>query len=335
MIPQNIPLTSEGFFYFPNSLYTINMKDKRFKYCPTCGVTFPRTAEHFTRDCTRPDGLHWCCKKCELNKAKNKRPYTLKRFLSGKGERFTESGRIRCQAVSRTRLKIIRKKLGKKVTPNRVFRDVQCKKTAVPGYYMCYFHLRRYKERYEYKGIEEMKNDVTKFLTANMADKFNMAHTDTELFNQRQNIALLTARNYELLEDGKSSALSNRENLKALQKAVQQIRDGDVQASCRTIENVVNSLTSKKEAWDEFRKNAETIKDLSNAEMNRRKEMRLYLTNEQVMTKMNEFMEKMMNAVEKTVDDPQIIDGVYTQVMGVYRESVGTPGHSILPENTD
>lgn len=291
------------------------------KQCSRCKRIFPKSADYFSRD-TRPsrDGYYSWCKECESSKAK---PDTAKRrFLDGTGERFTGDGRIRCHAVSMYKL---RQKAGpenRRLTDEEIWPDCQCRLAATPGVYVCRFHGGHHKHR--------KQDDMNSYVKTNLADRVLLALQDPEILDQRKNIALLEARNSQLLEQLESGGLTQYDSLQALRRGVNKIKAGDVADGVSSITATLDALADTKASWDELRTNMRTIQGLQQAEVKRQKEMRLTLTAEQVMAKFEQLVQGVLAAVEKNVSDPKIIEGVWQDVTTQYRKSIGTPGLGLL-----
>jgi hypothetical protein len=173
---------------------------------------------------------------------------------------------------------------------------------------------------------------LSDFIKGELAYKYQTALSDPELLNQRRNISVLEARNAELLEDLSAAGLTQKDKLAALCKAAGMIQSGDVREGAQLVLEIVRDLERQKEGWDEIRKNAAVIKDLTNAEMNRQKEMRLTLTAEQVIAKFEQFTNLVMEALEKNVKDVRVIEGVYSYILRASRDTFGTAGLPILAQ---
>jgi len=290
------------------------------KKCTKCGRSFPATPEYFHRDPHLKSGLYPSCKECSAAKA---RPGTPKRrFIEGKGVRFLKNGKMRCHAMSWRKVKKKAESENRRLTEEDVWPDCQCGKAAVPGRYVCRVHggASRY----------NMNKSITSYVKGNLADKVLFALQDPEILDQRKNMALLEARNAQLLEELTAGGLTQYEHLQALYKGLSKIEGGSVRDGVDLIRGTLDSLKETKAAWDELRQNMRTIKDLQQAEVKRQKEMRLTLTAEQVMAKFERLVDAVLEGVEKNVKDPEIIEGVYQHVSGALRESIGTPGLGLL-----
>lgn len=173
---------------------------------------------------------------------------------------------------------------------------------------------------------------LSDYIKGELAYKYQTAISDPELLNQRRNISVLEARNAELLEDLSAAGLTQKNMLSALQDGALMIQAGDVRKGAALILEIVSALEQQKAGWDEIRKNALVIKDLTNAEMNRQKEMRLTLTAEQVIAKFEQFTNLVMEALEKNVKDARVIEGVYSYILRASRDTFGTAGLQVLAQ---
>lgn len=171
--------------------------------------------------------------------------------------------------------------------------------------------------------------ELADYATKDIAGKFRTFVEDPELFSQRQNVAMLYARNAQLLEDP-ALDLTNSKARKSLYRGVDLLEAGDVMAGIRVIKEALQGLDSTKSAWDEFRQNANAIKDLSNAEVNRAKEMRLTLTGDQVLSMIDRLLNVVTDAIEGNVQDPVIQGRVIRTIVGGSRELIGSGAGALL-----
>jgi hypothetical protein len=303
------------------------------KRCSKCGKYFPATTEYFHRDPHLRTGLYPSCKACDSLKP-SRHLYEL-RFKQGKGVRFTKTGRVRCQAVSKGKVRRLQEALGRVLAKEEKWPACQCGNTASLGKYACHrhYHGTNTSSLAHARRMTEMAS-LSDYIKGELAYKYQTAISDPELLNQRRNISVLEARNAELLEDLSAAGLTQKDKLAALRKAMHMIQSGDVREGAELALEIVGDLERQKEGWDEIRKNAAVIKDLTNAEMNRQKEMRLTLTAEQVIAKFEQFTNLVMEALEKNVKDARVIEGVYSYILRASRDTFGTAGLQVLAQTT-
>lgn len=293
------------------------------------GPMLPATTDYFQQDRTRKDGLHASCKVCY--NTRKVQGYAKKRFLAGTGTRYMKSGKVRCHGVARHKIRTIRERENNPdLTPDECWPEAQCGLSALRGHYLCNHHLTNPGGR----KVADQAHDVFRFLKGDIADKYRIAVNDPELFDQRKNVALLSARNAELFEDINAAGLSMRGRVDALHKVMSLIDKGEVTQARTELGYVLDALTKDTRGWDEIRKNMTAIKDLSNAEMTRQKEMRQSITTIQAVAMMEKFTSRILAAVEKYVEDDFILEGIYKEVVNAGRDAAGTPRIPIFLTHT-
>jgi len=78
----------------------------------------------------------------------------------------------------------------------------------------------------------------------------------------------------------------------------------------------LDGLDAASDTWKEFRDNAESIKNLTNAEINRAKEMRLTLTSEQVLSMIDRLLNVVTTAIEANVHDMVVQGRLMRTIVG-------------------
>lgn len=251
------------------------------------------------------------------------RPLSKRRFFSDEGEKYTKGGSIRCQAVSRN---VLKKRLAE--DPNfdsrTLWPEYQCGNAARPGYYVCWLHGAGKKGGPVGGKVAKQVKDIGGYVKGTLADKYAVLVSDPEIYDQRKQVAILLARNAELLEDTTSAGLGSSERVDKLKEANSKLAAGDISDAGLLIREVLDSLDNEKHTWDEIRRNTETIKNLTKTEIDRQKEMRLMLSADQVMNKFEAFTDTVIGAIEKFVDDPKVQEKIYRQVVGAGRAFIGT-----------
>lgn len=254
-----------------------------------------------------------------------------KRWIKNLGQRYTAAGQVRCQAVAKGKLRKLREK-NPDITKDEAFPQAQCAYTAVPGYFVCKLHGARINP----KGVNGKKDDIDimedikDILPHDLLDKYLMFYSDGELFNQRQNAALLSARNAELIEDIKLANISSPHFVAEARRAIRLIEGGDIITGLDILKELLDNVEDKKKAWDEIRTNTKAISQFSKVEIDRVKEMRLSLTSEQVFGIIDQLASAFMDAVENEIVDPTIKRRVLGRAAGGITRIVGAGSNALL-----
>lgn len=251
----------------------------------------------------------------------------MRRFMAGTGQRYTKSGKVRCQAVA-----TFAAYKGGRLYQNaeELWPEYQCGRAARPGYYVCWRHGAG-KRNGPGPGVKAkvQATDISHHISKAIADKYVAFVEDPELFSQRKNVALLMSRNLQILEDPKLD-LTGKQARNRLHKGLSLIRSGDVTAGVKIIQETLDGLDAASDTWKEFRDNAESIKNLTNAEINRAKEMRLTLTSEQVLSMIDRLLNVVTTAIEANVHDMVVQGRLMRTIVGETRGLIGTGAQSLL-----
>jgi hypothetical protein len=253
------------------------------------------------------------------------------RFIEGSGQRYLKDGKtIRCQAISRAKAKRLRQGKHRDEIPASAFWPMlQCHRKARSGYYVCPIHGGGRVSAPGPHPNRQLKN-IGQFLNTNLAEKYLVFYNDPELFSQRNNIALLNARNAELMEQLDEENITSPKIIKKLWKGIDAINAGDIIGGTRQLETALENLNKLNQSWNEFRQNTQTIKDLTNAEINRVKEMRLALTSEQVLSIIDRLLNLVTDTIENNVHDTALQTLLFGIILGGTRELIGSGSNALL-----
>lgn len=251
----------------------------------------------------------------------------MRRFMAGTGQRYTKSGKVRCQAVATFKAYISGRLYQ---NAEELWPEYQCGRAARPGYYVCWRHGAG-KRNGPGPGVKAkvQATDISHHISKSIADKYVAFVEDPELFSQRKNVALLMARELQILENPELD-LTGKQARNRLHRGLSLIKSGDVAAGSRVIEETLNGLDAASATWKEFRENAETIKNLTNAEINRAKEMRLTLTSEQVLGMIDRLLNVVTAAIEANVHDTAVQGKLMRTIVGETRGLIGTGAPTLL-----
>ena len=259
------------------------------------------------------------------------------RFINNEGQRWYRGheGIVRCHAKRRSYKKILLEKYGPDVDFDDHFAEIQCGLPARPGYYVCHWHGMGKKngppggrpplDMGDYKGLG-------KFMRKDLADKFAEFESDPELFNQRASVAVLTARIAELLETLQKGALPGKKALDVIHDGLALVESGEIQRGVELIRKGLSQSASEKAAWSEIQSYMGTIKDLSNAEINRQKEMRLSLTQDQVFSLLDRMLNLIVDTISTQVEDKDLAVKLLQIIRGGVNGIIGSGPQSLLIE---
>lgn len=266
-------------------------------------------------------------------------PYKYKsigkrRFMAGTGVRFLPDGRVRCQAVRRSVSKRLKRE-NPEIKTKDLFPEYQCRLPARNGYYVCRWHGAGWDGGPGPGRQDKLARKKTDYIKDDLADKYRTFSEDPELFNMRHTASLMQARNAELLEDLAEGSLSHPKKIDSLRRGLLLAKGGDTEGF-KIIESVIDSLDNERLAWEEIRKNSTVFKDVTNAEINRVKEMRLALNSEQVFSLIERLADLMVKAVTEQVDLPQPTQQKLLSIIsGGVHDIIGTGSRTLLESSND
>lgn len=221
---------------------------------------------------------------------------TEKRFVEGSGERYLADGRIRCQAVSKGRLRKWREEHEDyDIEAEATWPETQCIKAAEEGYYACKWHGGRSKRK---KGPKTIFDTMPQDLAA----KLQTLYENPDYISRREDILLVKARQWELLEK-LDDELPGDEAWGMVEDGLHKIRLGEDLSGVYLIEQALLSVKKQKDIWDEIYKSQNILKDLTNTQVKTAKELRLMASQEQVMHMIASIYEIMLEKADQFIDD--------------------------------
>lgn len=215
------------------------------------------------------------------------------RFREGTGERYLNDGRtVRCQALSKGRIRKWREANDDYETPtDELFPACQCFQPAIPGTYACYWH----------GGMTPGKNspkDIFDVMPLDLGEKLKSLMAHPEYISQRQNINLLEARKWELLESIQLG-LPPEEAWGMVADALFLLKQAKLTESEKELEEALKSQTSRGEAWKEIRQLDKIINQQKTSEVKNAKELKLMATADQVAALLSNIYSVIEKSVEK------------------------------------
>jgi hypothetical protein len=217
------------------------------------------------------------------------------RFLEGSGVKYMQNGNVRCQALSNSQMRRWRMAHNDYDTPNEdLWPECQCPNASTPGLYVCRFHggLR---QRKDIKSIA----DVMPF---DLGEKFKVLLEDPAYISNRENIALLRARQWELLEQ-QADQVGNPEAWGIVSNALHELRRGNEQTAERMLEDALQSANNEHKAWEEMYRLETLLKDMKSAEVKTAATLKTMATAEEVGRLVARVYEILTSGAQKFIED--------------------------------
>lgn len=223
---------------------------------------------------------------------------TEQRFRDASGERFLKNGNLRCQAVSKTRVRQWRLEHDDWTTPTEdLWPECQCARPALPGVFTCHYHGGRTPRR----GDEAPRN-IFDVMPVDLREKLQALMNSHEYISRREDILLIKARQWQLLEELSQSA-GSEVAWEIVADALHLMRQMEYGQATALLEQAVDCVKREEEIWEEIYKTENVIKDLTNTEMRTAKELRLMVTADQVMALMNNIYGAIAEGVNRCINN--------------------------------
>jgi len=224
---------------------------------------------------------------------------TEQRFREGSGVRYLVNGEMRCHAMAKNKLRKYREEFNDYVSPKEdLWPECQCTRGAEPGAFACRWH----------GGQTPKKNgsgprSLLEVIPVDLADKLKTLLQNPQYLNRREDIVLIQARVWQLMEE-LSEVAGSDEAWSTVNEARVALMRGEEEESLKLLELALKDKGRSKEIWDEVRKNTLLIKELTNTQVRTAKDLKQMATTEQVMALVTSLYEIVDNGANKYIDDP-------------------------------
>ncbi len=223
---------------------------------------------------------------------------TEQRYREGSGERLCKNGEIRCQAISKTRVRHYREEHDDWVTPvQELWPECQCPKAAEQGMFACYFHGGRTAEPRPLRTIMDV-------LPLDLGEKVKILLSDPSYISRKEDIAILRARQWELLEKLQAKT-DSEEAWGAVADALFELRHGNDGVASDLLKQALDTAKEGSNIWQEFYNVEKILKDVTVAEVHTAKELQSMATAEQVGRLMSRIYDILTAGAEKYIEDKQ------------------------------
>ena len=223
---------------------------------------------------------------------------TERRFMEGAGECYLKSGAIRCQGLSKSQLRKWREEHNDyESTTDDVWPECQCHMPAEPGAFACKWHGGR-----SVKSAGDGPKSLLDTMPVDLANKLKVLTQNPTYWSRREDILLMQARQWELMED-LTEVAGNAEAWGGVGEAIVALRKGKDMEALLILEEAEKHIDRRKEVWDEVRKNENVIKELTNTQVRTVKDLQQMATTEQVTALVMNLYEIVANGATKYIHD--------------------------------
>lgn len=226
-------------------------------------------------------------------------PICERRFREGTGEKYLNNGGIRCQAVSKSKLRQWRIEYADEdATAEDTWPETQCPKPAEPGAFACRFHGGQTP-----KKLANAPKSILDTMPLDLAEKLKTLMQNPQYWSRREDIMLMQARNWELMEELQEST-GNTEAWDYVHEAIVALKRGRENEALLLLEEAKEHTDRRKEVWKEVRQNENVIKELTNTQVRTVKDLKQMATAEQVSAVLLNLYDIVANGAQKYIHDP-------------------------------
>lgn len=238
------------------------------------------------------------------------------RFYDEHGERYLKNGKVRCQAMSKTRWREYKEENPEADrTDPEVFRELQCTNAAIADKLLCKYH----------GGLSDdvPRFNIIHYMPLDLQDIYRAVQDSPELLSRYQEISLMQARTVQLLESLQDGPLTET-SYDVISRGLREIDRGDIQSGMETIRSALDKNKNEREVWDEIRQNTKEIDKLHRTQFTTEKELQTMSTREQVLNLITRLSEGIIHAIQIEVKDKDTQIRLYERISTVFRDSTGT-----------
>lgn len=220
---------------------------------------------------------------------------TEDRWRAHTGQRYCGDGRVRCQALAKGKLRRLRARANDWESDSETFwPEAQCMRAAVPGTFACRLH----------GGLSPAATPRTleDMMPLDLAEKYRLIRSNPEYLSRRDEIELLQARVYQLVER-LDPDLGHSTQWDLVESATRSLQQGDPTTALGTLREALQIAQDEQKSWSEIRDIMGSLKDLTNTQIKTIKEMRLMATTEEVGRLMVALQKFLMDLGDKYFGD--------------------------------
>lgn len=222
---------------------------------------------------------------------------TEKRWRECSGQQYMSDGlTVRCQAVAKGQVQRWREEHDDRLTPTEeLWPECQCTRAAEPGAYVCRWHG-------GYSPGANQARSIYDVVPLDLGNKLKTLLEDPYYMSRREDIALLRARQWELLE-ALSENMGGLEAWGTVDDALYELERGKEQEAAQLLREALRQTKETQRSWDEIYKVSNVLKDMTSTEVKTVKEMRSMATAEQVGRLMERILNILTYGAEKYIED--------------------------------
>jgi len=229
-----------------------------------------------------------------------------RRFLDGRGEKYLKNGEIRCQGVSKTKLRYYRlEKQDPTLTSDDVWPDAQCTHPAVDGTYLCTFHGG--------KSPNIKKRELYEFMPPELQEKYLALKDVNDLMDRSRELNELTARKAELYQMLDELVLAN-EAYQTVHEAKMAIQSGNGVKAGILLETILMNPRSETSIHAEIREIDKLLESITRTHFGILKDMKEMATTDQVSAMKEKFFSIVKIAIDRNIKDSNLVSAIFSSI---------------------
>lgn len=252
------------------------------------------------------------------------------RFKENSGERYTNQGKVRCHALSKSKIKLWREEFEDYDTPtDDLWPECQCHLAAIEGQYVCRFH----------GGLTPRTvnppRTILDVMPMDMAEKFKAVMNSPDYISRKDDINLMQLRRNLLLEELNEEA-DSKEVWGLIHEAIVKLQHGDSLNALDYLERAVKIVDSKEKVWNEIYRVEKLLGDITTVQMKTAKDLQSMATTEQVNALMSTLINLINSGAKSYISNPMDRSQFQRTLVSEIQRLMGvTPQEMISAEQSD
>lgn len=248
------------------------------------------------------------------------------RFKENSGERYTSAGKVRCQALAKSKIRRWREAYEDYDTPSELlWPECQCEQTAIEGQYVCYFH----------GGLTPRTvnppRTILDVMPMGMAEKYKAITESPDYISRQEDINLMKLRRNLLLEELSKEA-DSEEVWGLVHEAVVKLKKGDSINALDYLERATKVVDNKKEVWNEIYRVEKLLGEITTVQMKTAKDLQSMATVEQVNALMSTVINLINSGAKNYIPDPMDRSAFQRSLVVEIQRMMGITPQEVLPD---
>jgi hypothetical protein len=229
-----------------------------------------------------------------------------RRFIEGKGQKYLKNSEVRCQAVSKTKLRLARLQQGNpSLTSDDVWPEAQCTHAAEENAYLCKYHGGR--------TPSVKRREVWEYMPPELQEKYLSLQNTSELMNLSRELNELDARKAELYESLEELVLG-QEAYEVVYEAKKALETGNVVKAGALLQVILMNPRSEVSVHNEIKEVIKLKDKVTSTYFSMLKDMKEMATTDQVASMKEEFFNIVKIAIDRNIKDANLVSAIFNSI---------------------